>query len=341
MRFYMYVSVSGEDRIALLEVDPETGRLDRRGDVAVPGKPYPLALDPHGRHLYVGRSAVNEISSFRIDPSTGQPSLIGTVALDSDPCYLALDRTGRYLLSAYYGAGVAAVHAIGEDGAVVGPPIEWVDLAPGAHSIQTDPSNRFAYVPSIAGSNGDNLIFQFKFDEGTGRLTPNLPPRVTPEEEAGPRHFCFHPKMDVVYFSNEQGCSVTAYNLDASAGTMAAFQTVSTLPDGYVGLNHCSQIQISPSGRFLYAPNRGHNSIACFSVDATSGRLTPTQRVPTEPAPRAFSLDPEGNFLYAAGEESGRLASYRVDPASGGLEPLKVYDVGQAPMWVLIAGLES
>jgi 6-phosphogluconolactonase len=283
--------------------------------------------------------AANEISSFRIDPSSGRPSLIGSVELESDPCYLATDRNGRYLLSAYYYAGKAAVHPIGEDGAVAGPPVEWLDTAPGAHSAQTDPSNGFVIVPSIAGSNGPNLIFQFKFDEDTGRLTPNSPPRVTPEDEAGPRHYCFHPNKDVVYFSNEQGCSVTAYSFDSSSGTLAALQTVSTLPDGYAGENSCSQIQISPSGRFLYAPNRGHNSIACFSLDAASGLLTPIQRVPTQPMPRAFSLDPLGNYLYVAGEESGRLASYRVDAATGKLEPLEVYDVGEAPMWVLIAGL--
>ena len=339
MRFYMYVSVSGEDRIAIFEVDPETGRLDPRGDLAVPGKPYPLAVDPARRYLHAGRGDPKEISSFRIDGGTGQLSLIGTVALETDPCYLATDRTGRYLLSAYYSAGKAAVHAIGEDGAVVGPPIEWIDTAPGAHSAQTDPSNRFVYVPSIAGSSGPNLIFQFKFDEGTGRLTPNSPARFSPEAGAGPRHYCFHPNKDVVYFSNEQGGGVTAYNLDPSVGTLTAFQTVSTLPDGYAGENSCSQIQISPSGKFLYAPNRGHNSVACFSIDPASGLLTPIQRVPTEPVPRALSLDPEGSFLYVAGEESGRLASYRVDAATGMLDPLEVYDVGEAPMWVLIAGL--
>jgi 6-phosphogluconolactonase len=147
--------------------------------------------------------------------------------------------------------------------------------------------------------------------------------------------------MDVVYFSNEQGCSVTAYNSDPSAGTLAAFQTVSTLPYGYVGENFCSQIQVSSSGRFLYALNRGHNSIACFSIDAANGLLTPTQRMPTQPVPRSFGLDPEGTFLYAAGEESGRLASYFVDAASGMLEPLDIYDVGEAPVWVLIARLRA
>ena len=116
-------------------------------------------------------------------------------------------------------------------------------------------------------------------------------------------------------------------------------QTVPTLPADYDGRNSCSQIQITPSGRFLYAPNRGHNSVASFAIDETTGRLTATGRVATEPVPRAFGLDPSGSFLFVAGLESGRLASYRVDGESGVLTPLETYDVGETPMWVLATTL--
>lgn len=336
MPCYMYVSISEEDRLSVFTVDPETGRLESQGDVVVPGSPGPLAIDPGQRFLYVGRRDAREISSYRINWSTGGLSLVGTASLEADPCYLATDRKGRFLLSAYYHAGKVAVHPINDDGAVGTPPVEWLDTARGAHSMQTDPSNRFAFVPHIAAPTGPNVILQFKFNEATGRLTPNSPHRAIPEEGVGPRHFCFHPSLDVLYFSNEQGCSVTAYRFDSSVGTLSAFQTVSTLPDDYKGENTCAQIQISSSGRFLYAPNRGHNSIACFSIDAHTGRLTPIERVPTEAVPRAFSLDPEGNFLFAAGLESGRLVSYRINEDSGGLEPLETYTVGKAPLWVLI-----
>ena len=339
MPYYIYVSLSKEDKIAIFTLDPETGQLEPKEYVVVTGRPAPLTLHPTRRFLYVGRRNTREVSSYQIDRSTGGLSLIGTASLESDPCYLATDRKGRFLLSAYYGAGKAAVHRIGNDGAVSTPPIEWLDTATGAHSIQTDPSNKFAFVPHIAGSNGPNEIFQFKFNEGTGRLSPNSPPKVIPEEGAGPRHFCFHPSLDILYFSNEQGCSVTAYNFDSSQGTLAAFQTVSTLPDDYKGENSCAQIQLSPSGRFLYAPNRGHNSIACFSVDPPSGRLTSIGQVPTEPVPRAIRLDPQGSFLFAAGLESGQLASYRIDGDTGALEPLAVYNVGEGPIWVLVANL--
>ena len=199
-------------------------------------------------------------------------------------------------------------------------------------------SNKFAFVPHIAG-NGPNAIFQFRFDENTGHLTPNSPFKVEPTEHLGPRHFCFHPTQNILYFSNEQGCSVTGYRLDTSAGTLSALQTITTLPEGYSERNTCSQIQITPSGQFLYAPNRGHNSIACFAVDGASGRLTALAQVATEAVPSAFSLDPEGHFLFAAGSASNRLAAYRVNSDTGALTPLGTYDIGKRPMWVLITRL--
>jgi 6-phosphogluconolactonase len=339
MTTYMYVSISGEDRIALFEVDPDTGRLDHRGDVAVSGGPAPLATDPQRGSLYVGRRGSNQISSFRIDPGTGGLSATGTVDLESDPCYLATDRTGRYLLSAYYGAGGAAVHPIDGSGAVGGARVEWRATAMGAHCIQTDPSNRFVLLPHIAGEVGTNLIYLFRFDETTGRLTPSSPPTLTPDKDAGPRHYCFHPTRDVVYFSNEHGSSVTAYDFGPETGTLAPFHTVSTLPGDYDGENTCSQIQITPSGRFLYAPNRGHNSIAVFSVDQDNGRLTPVERVAADAVPRAIGLDPEGRYFYATGLHTGRLTSFRIDPDTGELTPLETIDVGASPMWVLTMSL--
>ena len=201
--------------------------------------------------------------------------------------------------------------------------------------MQTDPSNRFAFVPHISGGTGPNAIFQFRFDAETGHITPNSPARVEMDGELGPRHFCFHPNKDILYFSDEQGCSVTGYNFDSEAGTLSAFQTISTLPEGYEERNSCSQIQIAPSGKFLYAPNRGHNSIACFSVNADSGALAAIGHADSEAVPRAFSIDPSGRFLYAAGLDTGRLAAYRIE-GDGTLTRFASYDVGEEPMWVLI-----
>jgi 6-phosphogluconolactonase len=339
MPTYMYVTVSGEDKILIFEMDPSSGKLERRDEVAVSGRPAPLAIDPSRRFLHVGRRGIPEISSYAIDQGTGGLSFISTVPLESDPCYLSMDRTGRFLLSAYYEGAHVAVHRIGEDGGVTHPAVEWHRTARGSHCFQTDRSNRFAFVPHIAGR-GPNLILQFRFEDETGHLMLNSPPAVQPKEVLGPRHYCFHPSKNIVYFSNEQGCSVTAYNFDPQQGTLTAFQTVSTLPPGYTGQNTCSQIQIHPSGKFLYAPNRGHNSIAGFRVSDADGRLTSLGPTPSETIPRAFSLDPEGKYLYAAGLESGRLAAYKVDQDTGKLEPREVYPVGKAPMWVLVTEIQ-
>ena len=332
----MYVTVSTEDRIARYEVDEGTGELAHVGDTGTAARPAPLAVNPTGDRLYVGCRDEIAISSYAIGDG-GELAHIGDVAVDNDPCYLATDRSGRFLLSAYYEGGRCAVHAIGDDGAITTPPVEWLATDKGAHSMQTDASNRFAFVPHISGGNGPNAIFQFRFDAETGRITPNTPARVTPDAELGPRHFCFHPDKDILYFSDEQGCSVTAYNFDAEHGTLSAFQTISTLPAGYTGRNSCSQIQIAPSGEFLYAPNRGHNSIACFGVDAASGALTAIGHAASEAVPRAFSIDPGGRFLYAAGLDTGRLAAYRIE-GDGTLTRFATYDVGGEPMWVLVIG---
>ena len=320
-------------------MDAETGRLTQKAEEAVPGGPAALAVGPDRRFLYVGRRVQLDIASFRIDAANGGITQIGSAPLQGVPVALATDRKGGYILSAYYYQRTAAVHRI-ENGAAVTPAVEWLMTAFGAHSIQTDPSNRFAFVPHIA-DRGPNQIFQFRFDESTGRLTPNSPPLLEPAEYLGPRHFCFHPSLDTVYFSDEQGCSVTAYRMDAATGTLAAFQTVSTLPRGYTGKNSSSQIQITPNGRFLYAPNRGHNSIAGFSVDPSTGRLSAAGHAATQAVPRAFSLDPQGRFVYAAGLETGNLTSYVIDQDTGELTPSEIYPVGNLPMWVLTVELNG
>jgi 6-phosphogluconolactonase len=242
------------------------------------------------------------------------------------------------------------MHRLGEDGAVGAEPVCRLDTATGAHAISTDRSNRFAFVPHIARLNdnvlepprdnpGPNMILQFRFDADSGRLSPNSPFRVEPSERLGPRHYCFHPSLDLVYFSNEQGCSITGYRLDPSAGTLTAAQTISSLPDGYSARNTCSQIHLTPSGRFLYVANRGHNSIAGFAVDPAKGRLSSLGHTPTEAVPSAFGLDPAGRFLLAAGSATGRLASYRINDQTGALTPLATYAVGQRPMAVLATRL--
>ena len=270
MAYYVYIPIAGENKISTFTLNLDTGQLTFQRDVVVGGAPGPLAVDPESKFLYAGLRSTREIASFSINPSTGTLSSIGSVSLEADPCYISTDGRGNFLLSAYYGAGVTAVHPIGEDGIVGGPAIEWRTTANKAHCIMTDASNKFAFLPHVGES---NTIFQFQFDENTGALTPNVAiPALAAGEGEGPRHFVFHPNKDVLYFSNEQGSSVTAYNFDASVGTLSAFQTVSTLPDDFNEENSCAQIHITPNGKFLYVSNRGHDSIAGFSYNRRTHR---------------------------------------------------------------------
>ncbi len=338
MPYYMYVALQEDNKISVFTIDPQTGSLTPQVDVPVPGGPFNLAISPDRRSLYAGCRDVHQILSFQIDQANGGLTQNGAVSVEAWPVYIATDRRGKFVLSAYYQGAHAAVHPIGDDGSVGGPPIEWLATATGAHAMQTDPTNSYAFVPHIAG-NGPNAVFQFRFDENTGHITPNSPARVELEEFLGPRHFCFHPSLDVLYFSDEQGCSVTGYRLDTATGTLSPFQTITTLPEGYTERNTCSQIQVSASGRFLYAPNRGHNSIACFVIDTSTGQLSANGIVASEPIPNALCLDLQDKFLYSAGQESGRMAIFGINPDSGKLTPVETYPLGNRPSWVSITEL--
>ena len=330
MATYLYLSLNGDHKLASYILDPDTGKLAHHEDVPLSGAPGPLAADPAGHHLYAGLRSTRQLASFAIDQGSGRLEHLGSVPLLSDPCCLSVDRRGRFLLSAYYNAGATAVHRLDGRGAAVEQPAMWLSTAPCAHSIFTDPSNRYAFLPHVAQT---NAIWQFLFDEETGYLVPNRLFKVVPLANTGPRHYVYHPSLPVVYFDNEQASSVTAYHFDT--GTLSPFQTLPTLPEGFAGDNTCAQIRIHPEGKFLYASNRGHDSIACYAIDAATGKLTSLGQQPTEQTPRDFNLDPQGRYLYAAGQASGRLAAYRIDPASGRLTLIETYEVGKAPTWVL------
>ena len=341
MPWYMYVAVQGDNKISVFDVDPDNGEIAHRHDVPVDGGPFTLAISPDRNHLYAGTRDTPQLNSYRIDQAGGGLTQTGTVPLDSWPVFVATDRRGKFLLSSYYQGARVGVHPIGDGGSVGGPPVEWLETATGAHAMQTDPTNRYAFVPHIAG-NGPNQVWQFNFDEETGHITPNSPALVEPEEFLGPRHFCFHPSMDVLYFSNEQGCSVSGYRLDTANGTLSLFQTITTLPpEGFAERNTCSQIQISGSGRLLYAPNRGHDSIACYTVDAATGELTGNGIVPSEPRPNALCLGPNDRYIYSAGQDSGQMAIFRVEQDSGVLDRVQTVPLGEGPCWISVVELPA
>jgi len=338
--YHVYISLYGEGRIARYTMDAETGALEPGEDIALSGRPAYIAVDPDRRYMYVARKKSPRITSFAIDLATGDLDELGTISVAADPAYLATDKTGRFLFSASYFDGITAVHRIGEDGAAVEAPIEWRATGMRAHCIESDPANRYVFVPHIFREDAPNTIFQFHFDAATGRLTPNTPDRCDPPGPDGPRNFCFHPRMDIAYFSNEQGCSVGAYALDPDTGALSHIRTVTTLPKGWSGANECSQIRITPCGRFLFAPNRGHDSIAEFAVDPMNGDLRPLGHAPAEKIPRALQIDPAGRYLLSAGYKSGRLAVYRIDDRTGRLERIATHPLGVVPMWITIVTSE-
>jgi 6-phosphogluconolactonase len=337
----LYVCLQDADLIRAFTIDADNGRLTPASETPTPGGPSVTALSVDAPILYVGARGGPSLTSYRIDPRSGALSPLGIASVPDAPTFLFPDRTGKYLLCACYQGAAVEVYALQPDGVVAAPAVQRIATAIGAHAIAADRSNRFVFVPHIARVQdnvleppknipGPNMIMQFKFDSRSGQLSANSPPQVAQAELIGPRHYTFHPTLDIVYFSNEQGCSVSAYRLDAN-GTLAPTQTISTLPAGYSERNTCSQIHLTPSGRYLYVGNRGHNSIAGFAVDPATGHLTAAGHVPTEAVPSAFGLDPDGKFLYAAGTASGNVASYRIDEATGALTPLTVEAVGARP----------
>ncbi len=351
MASVLYVGLQDADKIAVFSID-DSGKLSKEGEVSAVGGPSVMAVSPDRQMLYVGQRAGPAIIAFAIAPKTGELRAAGAATQRHAPTFLAPDRTGRFLLVAYYQGGGAAVFRLAGDGTLGAPSQEWLATAIGAHAIATDRSNRFAYVPHIARIQdnvleppkniaGPNTIMQFRFDAESGSLSANSPAQVAQGDLVGPRHYCFHPTLDLVYFSNEQGCSVTLYQINSSDGTLAPLQTISTLPAGFDARNTCSQIHLTPSGRFLYVGNRGHNSIAGFRVAPGAGLLMPAGHVATEPVPSAFCLDPEGKFLFAAGTASGRLASYGIDAENGALTPLAIDDLGPRPAAVAAVRIDN
>src|SRR5882672_9631524 len=222
----LYVGLQDDDKIVTFGIDAGAGKLSPRAETPAAGAPSVFAVSPDRHVLYVGYRGTPGIESCRIDSASGALTSMARVATEHPPTYLAADRAGKYLLSAYYQGAYAAVHTLGSDGAVSGPALDRQNTAQGAHAIVTDRSNRFAFVPHIARQQdnvleppenipGPNFIAQFRFDAATGRLSPNG--KLEPNKPIGPRHYCFHPTLDVVYFSDEQGCSVTAYRVDRAS----------------------------------------------------------------------------------------------------------------------------
>ena len=321
--------------IFLYRLDPATGALTRLS--AQPAGPNPtyLTMDAGHRRLY----AVNEtgtfrgassgaVSAFAVDQRTGALSLLNQQPSNgASPCYVSLDHSGRAVMVANYMGGNVSLLPVGADGALAAPTATDQHTGTGPHPNQTgphahcivpDPANAFAFAVDL----GTDQVVGYRLNVAQGKLTPLATPAFVTRPGAGPRHLTFHPNGRRAYLINELNSTVTALDYDAATGHFRELQTLSALPAGYAGTNSCADIHVGRDGRFLYASNRGHNSIAVFAIDATAGTLTPVQDVDTQgQTPRNFTLDPSGRLLLVANQNSNNVVTFRVDPKTGQLTP--------------------
>jgi 6-phosphogluconolactonase len=322
--------------ISVFRYDPDAGALRHVQTLAGVANPSFLALHPHRPYLYAVNAVPEQdgrpggsVSAFAIDPAGGTLTYLNRQPTHgAGPCHVSVDQTGRWVLSASYGGGSVAMFPVEADGRL-GPPSDFIQhegssvvperqAGPHAHSITIDPANRYALVCDL----GLDRVIVYRLDLERGKLLPNDPPWVAAAPGAGPRHLDFHPNGRLVYVINEINSTLTTYAYDAAAGRLQAVQTLSTLPAGFSGVNSTADVHVAPSGRFVYGSNRGHDSLACYAVDAATGTLSLLGHEPTRGrTPRNFAFDPAGAFLLAANQDTDTIVTFRVDPASGRLAP--------------------
>jgi 6-phosphogluconolactonase len=313
--------------------DAKTGKLGPATLAAEIVRPSFLALHPNGRFLYsvseLGNNgeAKGSVTSYAIDFQNGSLKALNTVSSGGGgACHLVVDKTGKMLMVANYGTGSAASFPVNADGSLgamtslmqhsgssVNPQRQ---RGPHAHAVVLSADNRFLFVPDL----GLDQIRIYKIDPAKASLTPNTPEFATVKPGTGPRHFAFHPNGKFAYALGEMGSSVTVFSYDSAAGSLTELQNISTLPADFKGVDNSAEIEVDHAGRFLYASNRGHDSITVFAIDPKKGTLTTVQNVSTEgKTPRNFNIDPTGHFLLAANENSNNVVVFKVDQKTGHL----------------------
>jgi 6-phosphogluconolactonase len=289
-----------------------------------------LGLDRRRRVLYAAHGDGELVSAFRIDAETGGLQALGSqVTGGKNGVRLAVDRSNQCVVVANYSSGTVAVLPIDADGSL-GPPSDLAALGgtPGPHrteqttshphDIVFDPSGRFIVVPD----KGLDAVFVFTLDATNGKLMAADPASAPTRRGAGPRHADVHPSRPFVYVLNELDSTLTTYRLDAQRGALTPLQVITTLPSSFTGNNTTSEIAVAPSGRFVYASNRGHDSIVTFAVGEATGVLTPLAWEPTRgKTPRFFAIEPPGERLHVANQDSDSIVSFAIDPTSGRLTP--------------------
>lgn len=337
VRVYIGTYTHGDSEgIYVYRLDLSSGALEFESKATGVESPSFLALHPEQRYLYAV-NAVREVdgvpsgcvSAFRINPDTGALTFLNRqLSGGPGPCHLSVDLTGRYVLVANYAGGSVAMLPIQSDGSL-GEATDFVQHTgssvnpdrqegPHAHSINIDAGNRYAFAPDL----GIDRIMIYELDLTHGKLKPNSQPWVEVYAGAGPRHFDFHPNGRWTYAINELDSTMTVFNYDGSRGALTEIESVSTLPDGFDGTNHCADVHVSASGKFVYGSNRGHDSIVIFTIDEHTGRLTLVGHESTQgEIPRNFAIDPTGTLLLAANQESDSVATFWIDAETGELNP--------------------
>lgn len=332
LRLYVGTFTGGEstsDGIYVLDFDEQSGTLDELRLAAEAENPSFLAIHPGAEFLYaVGRpfskagAKEGAVLAFAIDPDTGALQLLNEQGSGGrGPCHVTVDATGRVVLVANYGGGSVAAFPIGTDGRLAASSAfvqhegasahPKRQTRPHAHSINVDPSNRFALAADL----GIDQVVVYRLDASTGSLTPNGAATIAPG--SGPRHLAFHPDGAWAYVLNELSRTVTAFTFDAETGAMAELQTIPSVPAGVTDGNS-AEVRCSSDGRFLYTSNRGHDSIASFAIDAATGKLVSTGHVSTGGHwPRNFTLSPSGRWLLVANQKSNSIVVFGIDPETG------------------------
>lgn len=329
-----YTSKTNSKGIYAFRFDAEKGQLTSIGVAAEAADPSFLVTHLNGKFLY----AVNEVgnfnggntgavSAFAIDAKTGALKLLNQVpSRGAGPCHISLDQTAAFALVANYDSGNIASFPIQGDGSLAtasgfvqhSGPDKSRQEGPHAHWIGTSPDNRFALVADL----GLDEVIVYGFDAFRGTFTPSLNGFAKVKPGAGPRHLAFAPNGKFVYVLSEMESSVTTFSYEAKTGTLKSLQTVSALPPQYSGRKEAAEIAVHPSGKFLYASNRGHDSIAIFAIEGKKGTLKPLGHVLTGgKTPRHFAIDPTGNYLLAENQESNSIVVFHIDSATGALTP--------------------
>jgi 6-phosphogluconolactonase len=317
--------------LSVYRVDPKAATwapVQVLGDLVNPSF---LSFDRQRRFLYAVHGDQSEISAFRVDPKSGELTFLNRESTGGEnPVHLCIDPTNRFVIVVNHVTSSLAVLPIKENGALGGMrdlvtltgkigPHRVEQPFPKPHQAQYDQTGRFIAVPD----KGLDRTFVFRLDAGTGKLSAVEGAVAEAREGAGPRHIAFHPSNRFAYIINELDSTVTVCRFDAGTGGLAPFQVLTALPDSFVGNSRAAEIAVSATGRFVYASNRGHDSIAVFAVDPSTGRLTTAGwHLTGGRTPRFFALSPAEDILFVANEDSDDIVGFRVDPGTGGLDSL-------------------